>query len=172
MKMPRRTQNRITACCTKMRIVTVTNNYNISQSMKKSNKIICATSNNKSALASTQSDQSFLPTWRKLESLATDKALNKDWLDWVDAQADLSFRRAHVVLLSLSCSCLYYMTGAYIVHIQWLTDQIKIARMDRTKPRIERFAKQENNMLFGTLFGKNHWGWGLHIMLEAEFSTT
>ena len=39
--------------------------------------------------------ESSLSAWRKLGSLATHWANNKDWSDWVDAQADLSLRWAH-----------------------------------------------------------------------------
>ena len=34
-------------------------------------------------------------TWRNLGSLATHWVQSKDWLDWVDVQADLSLRWAH-----------------------------------------------------------------------------
>ena len=40
--------------------------------------------------------ESLLSTWRKLGFLATHWAHSKDWSDWVDAQADLSLRWAHM----------------------------------------------------------------------------
>ena len=40
--------------------------------------------------------ESSLSAWRKLGSLATLWAHSKDWSDWVDAQADLSLRWAHM----------------------------------------------------------------------------
>ena len=46
--------------------------------------------------------ESSLCAWRKLGSLATHRAHNEDWLDWADAQADLSLCWAHSHLLVLS----------------------------------------------------------------------
>ena len=56
---------------------------------------LCSQRRPRSAWASTQSDQSLLPAWRNLGSLAIHWAHSKDWSDWVDAQADLSLRWAH-----------------------------------------------------------------------------
>ena len=57
---------------------------------------MCAQWRLRSTWASAQSDQSSLSTWRKLGSLATHWAHSEDWLDWADAQADLSLRWAHM----------------------------------------------------------------------------
>ena len=48
-----------------------------------------------SAWASAQSDQSSVPGWRKLGSLATHWVHSEDWSDCVDAQADLSLCWLH-----------------------------------------------------------------------------
>ena len=56
---------------------------------------VCAQQSLRSAWASIQSDQSSLPSWRKLGSLGTPWALSEDWSDWADAQADLSLCWAH-----------------------------------------------------------------------------
>ena len=40
--------------------------------------------------------ESSLPTWRNLGSLVTHWAHSKDWSDWMNAQADLSLRWAHM----------------------------------------------------------------------------
>ena len=47
--------------------------------------------------------ESSLSAWRNLGSLATLWARSEDWSDWVDAQADLSLRWAHPIMLVLSC---------------------------------------------------------------------
>ena len=59
-------------------------------------KWLCAQWRLRSAWASAQSDQSSLSARRKLGSLATFWAHSEDWSDWVDAQADLSLRWAHM----------------------------------------------------------------------------
>ena len=48
--------------------------------------------------------KSSLFAWRKLGSLASHWVQSEDWSDWADAQADLSLRWAHVILLVLSWS--------------------------------------------------------------------
>ena len=57
---------------------------------------MCTQQRLRSAWASAQSDQSSLPAWRKLRSLATHWAHCEDWSDWADAQAGLSLRWAHM----------------------------------------------------------------------------
>ena len=52
----------------------------------------CAQRRRRSAGAFAQSDQSSLSTWRKLGSSAQQRL----WSDWAHAQADLSFRWAHM----------------------------------------------------------------------------
>ena len=46
--------------------------------------------------------ESLLSAWRKLGSLATHWVHSKDWLDWADAQADLSLCWAHCHFFVLS----------------------------------------------------------------------
>ena len=57
---------------------------------------MCTQQRLRSASASAHSDQSSLSAWRKLGSLATNWEHSEDWSDWVDAQADLSLRWAHM----------------------------------------------------------------------------
>ena len=48
--------------------------------------------------------QSSISVWRGLESVAVLRVHSEDWSDWMDAQADLSLRWVHIILLVLSCS--------------------------------------------------------------------
>ena len=66
------------------------------RSTKNQQNNLCAQRRLWSAWASTQSDQeSSLSTWRNLGSLGTQWMHSEDWLDWADAQADLSLHRAY-----------------------------------------------------------------------------
>ena len=56
--------------------------------------------------------ESSLSAWRKLGFLATHWVQSEDWSDWADAQADLSLRRAHSLLV-LSCCGLYLFPQKY-----------------------------------------------------------
>ena len=67
----------------------------LSYDMTKPTKWACAQRRLRSAWASAQTDQSSLSAWRKLGSLATHWAHSKDF---VDAQADMSLRWAHMPL--------------------------------------------------------------------------
>ena len=57
---------------------------------------ICAQRRLISAWTSTQSDQNLNCPRGSIESLATNRAPSEDWSDWVDVQADLSFRWAYM----------------------------------------------------------------------------
>ena len=74
---------------------------------------------------------SSLPAWRKLESLATHYAdsedWSEDWSDWVDAQADLSLRWAHTLLVlswggSVMFKYRYYFTRQQNLFISYTID--------------------------------------------------
>ena len=54
--------------------------------------------------------ESSLSAWRKLGSLATHWAHSEDWSDWVDAQADLSLRWAHIHFVGFVMSWLKWQT--------------------------------------------------------------
>ena len=66
---------------------------------------LCSQRRLRSAWASAQSDQSLRCAF--MQRVAKDPrflhADSEDWLDWADAQADLSSLGAHVILLVLSC---------------------------------------------------------------------
>ena len=53
--------------------------------------------------------ESLLSVWRNIGPLSTYWACNEDWSDWADAQADLSLRWAHIILLVLSCDCSFVL---------------------------------------------------------------
>ena len=62
----------------------------------KTNKMACAPSEDRTAWASTQSDQSLLCTQWVAQDPSFLHVDSKDWSDWSDAQADLSLRWAHM----------------------------------------------------------------------------
>ena len=62
----------------------------------KTNKMACAPSEDWSAWASTQFEQSHAVRMKKVLVLATHWAHSEDPSDWVDAQADLSLHWVHM----------------------------------------------------------------------------
>ena len=83
-------------------------------------------------------------------------AQRRVWSDWADAQADLSLRGAHVILLVLSCcgsnvfdrsgrvletndNCVVYLPVVNHINVQWIS---------KLRPEIKiRKFKQENGLL-------------------------
>ena len=95
----------------------------MSRDMTKPTKWLCTQRRLKSAWASAQSDQSSLCAQWVAKDSSFLHADSEDWSDWVDAQADLSLRWAHIPF----CRFCHEVAQMYVEWSDWVDAQADLS---------------------------------------------